>query len=67
MDIKGNMIMFSDVPPGMPYIKGNNITLIVTLDDVEEIKRLFGLLQGWHGWDVASGNILEQGLWLVNG
>lgn len=40
MDIKGNMIMFSDVPPGMPYIKGNNITL----DDVEEIKRLFGLL-----------------------
>jgi len=44
MDIKGNMIMFSDVPPGMPFIKGNNITLIVTLDDVEEIKRLFGLL-----------------------
>lgn len=44
MDIMGNMIMFSDVPPGMPFIKGNNITLIVTLDDVEEIKRLFGLL-----------------------
>jgi len=44
MDIKGNIIMFSDVPPGMPFIKGNNITLIVTHDDVEEIKRLFGLL-----------------------
>ncbi|KAF5088737.1 VOC family protein [Acetobacterium wieringae] len=44
MNIGGNMIMFSDVPPGMPFIKGNNITLIITHEDVEEIKRLFGLL-----------------------
>lgn len=44
MNIGGNMIMFFDVPPGMPFIKGNNITLIITHEDVEEIKRLFGLL-----------------------
>ncbi|WP_421601580.1 VOC family protein [Acetobacterium wieringae] len=44
MNIGGNMIMFSDVPPGMPFIKGNNITLIITHEDMEEIKRLFGLL-----------------------
>lgn len=44
MNIGGNMVMFSDVPPGMPFIKGNNITLIITHEDVEEIKRLFGLL-----------------------
>lgn len=44
MNIGGNMIMFSDVPPGMPFIKGNNIALIITHEDVEEIKRLFGLL-----------------------
>jgi PhnB protein len=44
LNINGNTIMFSDVPPGMPFTKGNNITLIIVHDDVEEIKRLFGLL-----------------------
>ena len=44
MDIMGNLIMFSDMFPGMPLIKGNNITLIILHDDVEEIRRLFDLL-----------------------
>lgn len=41
LNINGNIIMFSDVPPGIPFIKGNNITLIIMIDDVEETKRLF--------------------------
>lgn len=44
LNINGNRIMFSDVPPGMPFSKGNNITLVIVHDDLEEIKRLFGLL-----------------------
>lgn len=59
MDIRGNMIMFSDVPPGMSFIKGNNITLIVTDHDVEEIKRLFGLLS--KGGSVEM--LLQETFW----
>ena len=44
IDIKGNTIMFSDIPPGMPYNEGNNISLVITDNDLEEIKRLFDLL-----------------------
>lgn len=44
LNIRGNTIMFSDVPPGMPYTEGNNITLVITDTDLEEIKRLFDLL-----------------------
>jgi len=59
LDIKGNMLMFSDVPPGMTFTKGNNITLIITLDDVEEIKRLFGLLSK----DGTVEMLLQETFW----
>lgn len=44
LNINGNIIMFSDVPPGIPFVKGNNITLIIMLDNAEEAKRLFSQL-----------------------
>ena len=42
----GDTLMISDVPPGMgmPFQKGNNVSLTVTLDDIEEARTLFGKL-----------------------
>lgn len=42
----GDMLMISDVPPGMgmSYRKGNNVSLTLTLDDQEEARRIFGKL-----------------------
>ncbi|MCJ1910087.1 VOC family protein [Planococcus ruber] len=47
IDLKnGDMLMISDVPPGMgmSFQKGNNVSLTVTLDDMEEARRMFGKL-----------------------
>lgn len=44
LEIDGTVVMFSDVPPGMPFVKGNNIALTFVTKDTEEIKRLFGAL-----------------------
>ena len=41
LSIAGATVMFSDVPPGMPFTKGDNISLTVVTKDKEEIKRLF--------------------------
>lgn len=42
----GDYLMISDVPPGMglSYRKGNNISLTLTLDDIEEAGIVFGKL-----------------------
>lgn len=42
----GDYLMISDVPPGMglPFQQGNNISLTVTPDDMEEARTLFGKL-----------------------
>lgn len=42
----GDQLMISDVPPGMgmPFQKGNNVSLTITLDDKEEARTLFGRL-----------------------
>lgn len=45
LDIMGSRIMFSDVPPGMPFIAGNNIALTVVSKDIEEVKNLFDRLK----------------------
>lgn len=47
LDLKnGDTLMISDVPPGMgmSFRKGNNVSLTVTLDDIEEARRIFGKL-----------------------
>lgn len=43
--ISGSMVMFSDMPPGMPFTAGNNISLTVVSTDVDEIKKLYDRLK----------------------
>lgn len=38
----GNMVaMFMDMPTGMPLVKGNNVTPTLSMEDKDEVKRLF--------------------------
>ena len=40
-------VMFSDLVPGMAFIEGNNVTLIIISDEMEEIKDVyFNLKEG---------------------
>ncbi len=42
----GNLTaMFMDMPSGMPLIKGNNITPTISVNDIEEVKRLYNELK----------------------
>ena len=57
--VKGSTIMFSDVPPGMPFVAGNNISLVVRSDDVDELKTMFNQLK-------EDGNVtmeLQETFW----
>ncbi|MBR0599391.1 VOC family protein [Sinanaerobacter chloroacetimidivorans] len=45
LKIMGSTVMFSDAPPDMPFIAGNNISLIITSSDMEEIKATFHKLK----------------------
>ncbi len=45
--------MFSDVPPGMPFTAGNNISLIVGFDNADELKTVFRKLK-------EGGNIIME-------
>ena len=67
--IKDNVIMFSDTPPGMPFTQGNNITIIITSDDMDEIKTLYEKLKegGTVGmelqetfWSKAYGTLTDK-------
>jgi len=75
--IKDNVIMFSDTPPGMPFTQGNNITIIISSDDMDEIKTLYEKLKegGTVGmklqetfWSKAYGTLTDKfGIgWQVN-
>ena len=45
LNIKGSMVMFSDVPDGMPFTAGNNISLVISSKDVDEVKAMFNKLK----------------------
>ncbi|MCQ6560259.1 VOC family protein [Paenibacillus mendelii] len=45
LNILGSNVMFSDVFPEMPFIEGNNISLAIVHNDLEDIKKLFHKLQ----------------------
>jgi PhnB protein len=45
LNINGSNIMFSDVPPGINFVVGNNISLIVGLNSIDEIKTYFDKLR----------------------
>jgi len=45
LNISGSTVMFSDVFPGMPFIAGNNISLVIGSKNMDEIKSLFNKLK----------------------
>ena len=67
--INETMVMFSDTPPGMPFVQGNNITLIVVSEDMDEIKTLYNKLKvggkvdmepGETFWSKAYGSVIDK-------
>jgi PhnB protein len=45
LNVKGSKVMFSDVPSGMPFTAGNNISLTVTSKNIDEIKAFFNKMK----------------------
>ena len=45
LEVPGGRLMLGDVPPGMPFTAGNNITITFETKDKEEIKRLYNDLK----------------------
>jgi len=45
LNIDGSNVMFSDVFPGMPFVAGNNITLALVNNNMDEIKSTFNKLK----------------------
>ena len=45
LNISGSNVMFSDVFPGMPFVLGNNVTLSIVTENLDEIKTWFNKLK----------------------
>jgi len=45
LNICGSTVMFSDVFPGMPFFKGNNISLTIISSDMDQLKDFFNKLK----------------------
>lgn len=56
LTIEGTPVMFSDVPPGMPFVTGNNISLIIGSKDMDKIKLMFNKFKegGTVGMDLQE-------------
>jgi len=56
LNISGSNVMFSDVFPGWPFVQGNNISLTVVSNDVDEITSVFSKLKegGTIGMDLQE-------------
>ncbi|WP_094228733.1 VOC family protein [Methanolobus psychrotolerans] len=59
LDIEGSTVMFSDVPPGMSLITGNNVSLVIISKDMDKIKAMFDKLKG----DGTVGMDLQETFW----
>ncbi|WP_127579464.1 VOC family protein [Paenibacillus koleovorans] len=59
IEVAGTRLMFSDTFPGMPFVKGNNVTLALVLKDKEAVESAFHKLK-------VGGNItmeLQETFW----
>lgn len=65
----GQKIMFSDVLPHADFKQGNNISLLIDLDDPDELKKLFDAFNinakitmpfGETYWAQAFGSLIDQ-------
>lgn len=45
LNIKGDIVMFSDVPAGRPLVIGNNISITLSGKDINDIKSIFNKLK----------------------
>lgn len=56
LNISGSNVMFSDVFPGMPFVVGNNISLTIVSDNMDEIQSAFNKLKdgGTVGMDLQE-------------
>lgn len=43
--IAGSTVMFSDIPPGMPFAPGNNISLAILSNNIDKLKYWFNQLK----------------------
>lgn len=59
LNINGSIVMFSDTPSYMPFIAGNNISLVLNIKNADEIKSLFDKLK--EGGSVAME--LQETFW----
>ncbi len=69
LTISGSTVMFSDVFPGMPFIQGNNISLSIVSENLDEVKTWFNKLKegGKVGmdlqetfWSKCYGNLTDK-------
>jgi PhnB protein len=59
LNIQGSNVMFSDTFPGMPFVEGNNISLAIGSQNIDEIKSLFNKLKE----DGTVGMDLQETFW----
>jgi PhnB protein len=45
LPVGGMVVMFSDMPSGTPFVKGNNIAPTISTDDKDEITRIYNELK----------------------
>lgn len=45
LDIFSTTVMFSDLMPGDPLVQGNNISLVIMMENIDDIKSLFDKLK----------------------
>jgi PhnB protein len=69
IEVMGTAIMFSDVPPRMPCVKGNNISLTVQGKSTEELRRWFNAMKeggtvvmelGPQSWSKLYGFVTDK-------
>lgn len=69
LTINGSNVMFSDVFPGMPFVAGNNISLVIVSKNMDEIKSLFNKLKDGGKvrmdlqetfWSKCYGNLTDK-------
>lgn len=69
MKINGTNVMFSDVPPGMPLVVGNNMSLVFVSKNLHEIETVFNELKVGGSidmelqetfWSKCYGNLTDK-------
>lgn len=45
LEIEGDIIMFSDIPPDMPFVAGNNVGIVVNIKAIDKLKLVFDRLK----------------------